>query len=181
MSSTPSPPHVKEMDRRTALRTLLRGTCALTVVGAGCGGEWRDAVVLDAPVPADVPDAGAPGTACSGAPSPGSAREGWVEVRLDDHPALREPGGVAEVRVPHALLDVVVVHTSPGCYAALWRVCTHGDCAVRWRPADGVMECPCHGSRFGQDGRVLNGPATRPLSAFPAVRLGDSVFIHRPR
>jgi len=71
MSSPPSPPH-PAVDRRTVLRTLLRGTCVLTAVGAGCGGEWRDAVVLDAPVPADVPDAGAPGTACSRAPSPAS-------------------------------------------------------------------------------------------------------------
>ncbi|WP_240359857.1 ubiquinol-cytochrome c reductase iron-sulfur subunit [Pyxidicoccus trucidator] len=177
MSRTPPAPHIKEVDRRAALRTLLRGTCALAAVGAGCGGEWRDAVVLDAP----APDAGAPGAACSGGPTPGTAGEGWVEVRLEEHPGLREPDGFAEVRVPQALLDVVVVHTSPGCYAALWRICTHGDCAVGWKPADGVLECPCHGSRFGQDGRVLTGPATRPLTAFPAVRVGDSVFIHRPR
>jgi cytochrome b6-f complex iron-sulfur subunit len=177
VKDTPPPPHIKEVDRRTALRTLLRGTCALAAAGAGCGGEWREAVVLDVP----FPDAGSPGAACSGAPTPGSAAEGWVEVRLDAHPALREPDGFAEVRVPQALLDVVVVHTAPGCYAALWRICTHGDCAVRWKPTEGVVECPCHGSRFAQDGRVLNGPATRPLSAFPAVRVGDSVFIHRPR
>jgi cytochrome b6-f complex iron-sulfur subunit len=173
MSRAPPPPHGEEVDRRSALRTLLRCTCALAAAGAGCGGEWREAVVLDAP----APDAGA----CSEAPTPGTAGEGWVEVKLDDFPALREPGGAAEVRVPQALLDVVVVHTSPGCYAALWRICTHGDCPVGWKPAEGLLECPCHGSRFGQDGRVLNGPATRPLTAFPAVRVGEAIFIHRPR
>ncbi|MCP3139343.1 QcrA and Rieske domain-containing protein [Pyxidicoccus xibeiensis] len=174
MSRPPPSPHIKDVDRRTALRTLLQGTCALAAVGAGCGGEWREAIVLDAP------DAGgAPGAACDG--TPGTPEEGWVEVRLADHPALREPGGHAEVRVPQALLDVVVVHTRPGCYAALWRICTHGDCAVGWRPAEGVVECPCHGSRFAEDGRVLNGPATRPLATFKAVRAGDSLFLHRPR
>ena len=181
MSHTPPPPPLQAVDRRSALRTLLRCTCALAAAGAGCGGEWREAVVLDAPAPDAAPDAGVPGAACSGAPTPGTAAEGWVEVKLEDHPALREPGGSAEVRVPSALLDVVVVHTTPGCYAALWRICTHGDCAVGWKPGDGVLECPCHGSRFGQDGRVLNGPATRPLAAFPAVKVGESIFIHRPR
>jgi Rieske Fe-S protein len=153
------------VDRRAALRTLLGGACALA-----CGGEWREAVVVEAPE-----------GACAGAPRPGRPEEGWVEVRLADHPALREPGGHAEVRVPQALLDVVVVHTAPGCYAALWRICTHGDCAVGWLPSEGVLRCPCHGSRFARDGRVLEGPATRPLPTFTAVKAGDSLFIHRPR
>lgn len=169
----PSTKTVDEVDRRSALRTLLRCTCALAAAGAGCGGEWREAVVLEVP----APDAGA----CPEGPTPGPPGEGWVEVSLDAHPALREPGGAAEVRVPQSLLDVVVVHTAPGCYAALWRICTHGDCAVGWRPSEGLLECPCHGSRFGLDGHVLQGPATRPLAAFPAVRVGESVFIHRPR
>lgn len=174
MKGPPPSPHIKEVDRRAALCTLLRGTCALAALGAGCGGEWREAVVLDVPEPPE-------GAACAGAPLPGRPGEGWVEVPLADHPALREPGGHAEVRVPQALLDVVVVHTSPGCYAALWRICTHGDCAVGWLPSEGVLRCPCHGSRFARDGRVLEGPATRPLATFTAVRAGDSLFIHRPR
>lgn len=159
---SPPPPHIKEVDRRAALRTLLGGTCFLA-----CG-EWREAEVVEAE------------GACAGAPVPGRPEEGWVEVRLADYPALREPGGHAEVRVPQALLDVVVVHTSPGCYAALWRICTHGDCAVGWLPSEGVLRCPCHGSRFARDGRVLEGPATRPLSTFTALKAGDSLFIHRP-
>ncbi|WP_426757269.1 ubiquinol-cytochrome c reductase iron-sulfur subunit [Myxococcus sp. Y35] len=164
-----------EVDRRAALRTLLEGTCALAALGAGCGGEWREAIVLD------PPDAGGPGAACEEVPTPGSPEEGWVEVPLADHPALEVPGGASVVRIPQSLLDVVVVHPSPGCYTALWRICTHGDCAVDWVPVEGVMECPCHGSRFGQDGQVLSGPATRPLAAFRVVRQGASLFIHRPR
>ena len=156
------------LERRAVLGSLLHGTCALAALCAGCGPEWREATVLPA-----SPDA------CG--VTPGGPEEGWVEVRLSEHPALREPGGSAVVRVPEALLDVVVMHTTPGCYAAVWHICTHGDCHVDYLPGESLLECPCHGSRFGQDGRVLRGPATRPLQTFQAARVGDSVWIHRPR
>jgi glycine/D-amino acid oxidase-like deaminating enzyme/nitrite reductase/ring-hydroxylating ferredoxin subunit len=43
-------------------------------------------------------------------------------------------------------------------------VCPHMKCHVAWNGAERSWDCPCHGSRFGTDGRVLEGPALQPLA-----------------
>ncbi|MGZ4576014.1 MAG: FAD-dependent oxidoreductase, partial [Mycobacteriaceae bacterium] len=44
-------------------------------------------------------------------------------------------------------------------------VCPHLGGIVNWNHADKAWECPLHGSRFAPDGTLLEGPATRDLTA----------------
>jgi glycine/D-amino acid oxidase-like deaminating enzyme len=44
-------------------------------------------------------------------------------------------------------------------------VCPHLGGIVNWNDADEAWECPLHGSRFAPDGTLLEGPATRNLTA----------------
>lgn len=42
--------------------------------------------------------------------------------------------------------------------------CPHMGCALKWNPAEHSWDCPCHGSRFTQDGTLLDNPATGNLN-----------------
>ena len=41
--------------------------------------------------------------------------------------------------------------------------CPHLGCALKWNAYEHSWDCPCHGSRFTEDGRVINGPANGDL------------------
>jgi glycine/D-amino acid oxidase-like deaminating enzyme/nitrite reductase/ring-hydroxylating ferredoxin subunit len=41
--------------------------------------------------------------------------------------------------------------------------CTHINCLVAWNTAEKVWECPCHGSRFSEEGEMYTAPARKDL------------------
>ena len=53
--------------------------------------------------------------------------------------------------------------TRPFARTDLTKVCTHLGGVVRWNDAERSWDCPLHGSRFDEEGAVLEGPAVRHL------------------
>jgi cytochrome b6-f complex iron-sulfur subunit len=63
-------------------------------------------------------------------------------------------------RTVAAEVPALVMHAADG-FVALSLVCTHLGCTVE-SGTDGFA-CPCHGSHYDEQGRVLRGPAQQPL------------------
>ncbi len=43
-------------------------------------------------------------------------------------------------------------------------VCPHKGCIVAWNPTEKSWDCPCHGSRYTPEGKVVNGPSNADLA-----------------
>lgn len=50
------------------------------------------------------------------------------------------------------------------------RRCPHLGCALKWNPCERTWDCPCHGSRFTEDGSLIDNPATGGLKNQSAPR-----------
>ncbi|WP_433679499.1 Rieske (2Fe-2S) protein [Nocardia sp. CA-119907] len=72
--------------------------------------------------------------------------------------------------------DVVVTQPSAGSFVGLDSTCTHAGCKVA-TVSGGTINCACHGSKFGLDGSVVNGPATRPLASKSVRVEGASIVL----
>jgi Rieske Fe-S protein len=72
---------------------------------------------------------------------------------------------------------VVVTQPAAGQFKAFSAVCTHQGCTVA-DVTGGLIECPCHGSRFhAADGTVAGGPATAPLPAERITVAGGEITL----
>jgi len=69
-----------------------------------------------------------------------------------------------------------VVRTSEDNVVAYSPQCTHLGCAYHWEESGKQFVCPCHGSRFSIEGKVLGGPAARPLDRYP-VQVENSTLL----
>jgi glycine/D-amino acid oxidase-like deaminating enzyme/nitrite reductase/ring-hydroxylating ferredoxin subunit len=58
---------------------------------------------------------------------------------------------------------VAVCRDGDGHVHRLSAVCPHMGCIVAWNHGEKTWDCPCHGSRFAADGRVIAGPAEQDL------------------
>ena len=149
-------------ERRQAVgrRQVITAAAGLAVGGAvaGCAGS---------PPPPPAPPTDAPTDSQVAQPT----ASGSAGTKLG--PASDVPVGGGTV---FESLEVVVTQPTPGRFVGLTAVCTHTGCIVD-KVVDGLIECPCHGSRYRLDGTVASGPAPRALPARPVTVVDGSIVL----
>lgn len=56
-------------------------------------------------------------------------------------------------------------------------ICTHLGCHYKWNAQTRHFECPCHASVFAIDGRVMAGPAPRPLDTLRYKIIDGKLYV----
>ena len=63
----------------------------------------------------------------------------------------------------HPQLGINLMESTKNLLSLSPKRCPHLGCALKWNPQEHSWDCPCHGSRFTEDGKLLDNPATRDL------------------
>lgn len=126
-------------------RTFLRST-ALVVLPALCGGcKDEGAEIIDLP----------------------KVASNTIVIPLEAFPMLAEVNGSIVGRADGHENPIIIAHVDHDTFAAVDALCTHMQCTVSYNALNITFDCPCHESSYEIDGRVISGPAIRPLRAFP--------------
>jgi Rieske Fe-S protein len=158
-TQVPDPPASGGMSRRAVVAGV-GGVAAVGLLTACGGGSTATAPAPATIAPADPP-AGSAG-ASAGASADALATTSSIPVG----------GGTV-----FADKDVVVTQPTAGDFKAFSATCTHQGCKVK-SVADGVIVCPCHGSKFAiADGAVTAGPAKSPLPEKSVSVEGESIVL----
>lgn len=109
---------------------------------------------------------------------------GWVDAGDISQLKVREPQELPIRRVRMDGWKIItekttawVVKMSDSDVVAYTPQCTHLGCAYHWEESKGQFLCPCHTSNFSIDGKVLNGPAPRPLDRYLVKIDGSRLLI----
>ena len=75
--------------------------------------------------------------------------------------------------------NIIIARTSAGAYVALTSICSHQQYnPIAFESANNRFHCPNHGSNFGTDGSVINGPALTALKKYNTTLTGTSLRVY---
>ncbi|HEU4727147.1 MAG TPA: Rieske 2Fe-2S domain-containing protein [Kofleriaceae bacterium] len=72
---------------------------------------------------------------------------------------------------------IMVIRLSDSEVIALSAICTHAGCAMDYNASQHLLDCACHGSQFSTDGKVVRGPANRPVRVYTATLANNMITI----
>jgi Rieske Fe-S protein len=100
-----------------------------------------------------------------------------VKIQIADHPNLQSVGGGDVITPPESPSPLALERQDENTVTAISAVCTHAGCTVALDGATKSWLCPCHGSRYDLQGKVIEGPAPQPLAQYKVTFDGTTITI----
>jgi Rieske Fe-S protein len=134
-----------KIERRSLLKVFCGSAAAVCggVVGCGAGGDMGPEEQL-VQLPAVV--------------------DGSIRLELSGYPMLQTVGNGLVGEAVGMAEPLAIARDGENTFYATRAVCTHMTCTLRFNQLAAGLMCPCHGSLFEFDGKVVTGPATRDLT-----------------
>lgn len=111
----------------------------------------------------------------SQSPATSSASNGFQSVGTVSQ--LKQNGQILNKQFAAGPVLVISSPSDPKAVTAVNPTCTHKGCTVEWKAGQKAFVCPCHNAQFTPDGKVLKGPAKKPLPTYDAKIEGDSILV----
>lgn len=152
-----------DVSRRAFLQAATTALFAAGIVGCGAPDSSQNNAIPEAGLTSETPTANV--------------------QRITDK--LFSVSGGAKLKADEALPFVVPTTNEPGVLLrdkggkllAMSARCTHVGCVVVWKSEAQHLACPCHNSQFDLSGKVLGGPALKPLPQWKAETKGDDAIV----
>ncbi|MBL7959496.1 Rieske (2Fe-2S) protein [bacterium] len=85
-----------------------------------------------------------------------------LSINIEDYPELKEAGGykvLKEVAIGDMTDSIIIVRKSDTDFLAYSSICRHKKCNVKYKKERDLFVCPCHGSTYDINGKVIKGPS----------------------
>ena len=77
--------------------------------------------------------------------------------------------------------DVWIIKHTADSATVFSPICPHLGCSYEWKPGEKMFVCPCHGSVFTMQGKVVSGPAPRGLDTLPQKIIAGNLYVEWER
>jgi Rieske Fe-S protein len=87
------------------------------------------------------------------------------------------------IRLDAATLNADTRAISADGVLAFSALCPHADCTITdWAPSRNILVCDCHSAKFDprEAGKVVDGPAARPLPPLPLKLVNGKLVVAKP-
>ncbi|MGB8490587.1 MAG: ubiquinol-cytochrome c reductase iron-sulfur subunit [Bacteroidales bacterium] len=119
---------------------------------------------------------------------PSKSRRKFIEIANIDLLPLDEP---TRISFSEQVEDAYIVETrnrvvwiikhSPVSATVFSPICPHLGCSFEWKPEEKQFLCPCHGSVFTMQGKVVAGPSPRELDTLPQKIVAGNLYVEWER